>query len=254
MCAKNLFICLLVFTVYCKAQNNLIVWDENGQKFLLFVDDKQINDSAQSEVKASKIYDDTCHIKAVFQNKNNPDFNAKVFLVENGKAVSLRDFTYSISKDKGKMKLNFISMNYTLSDTSTKVLSPEARIKSIFTAKAKQKEENDKLNDIYPPPSACIKAISDSAFQKKIKILKDNHIALQRMREAKWFVSHNCINTKQLIQLLATFDYNHDKTVIGQFAFDYLEDHRNFLEVVDSIEPGVEKNELKKFYDKRIEK
>src|ERR1700745_2106737 len=105
MRVKCLFICLVFASFFSTAQNNLIILDEIGQKFFLFVDDKKINDSAQIEVKASKIYDDTCRIKAVFYDKTIPDFSSKVFLVENGKSVTKREFTYSISRQKGKEKL-----------------------------------------------------------------------------------------------------------------------------------------------------
>src|ERR1035437_768147 len=59
---------------FSTAQNNLIILDETGQTFFLFVNDKQINDSAQSEVQATKIYDDTCSIKVLFHDKTVPAF------------------------------------------------------------------------------------------------------------------------------------------------------------------------------------
>ncbi len=254
MRAKCLFICLLGFTILSKAQNNLIILDETGQKFFLFIDGKQINDSAQSEVKATKIYDDTCRIKVLFHDKTLSEFSAKVFLEQNAKSISKRDFTYSISKEKDKARLNFISVNYSQSDTSVKAQSPETRIKSIFIAQAKQKEENDRLNEIYPAPSACIKVIGDSLFQKKVQALKDNHIEINRMKDAKWFVSHNCINTVQLKKVISVFDYRNSKVKIAEFTYDYMEDHRNFLEIIDVMEFSIEKEELKKFYNKRIEK
>jgi hypothetical protein len=254
MRVKSLFICLVISSFFSTAQNNLIVFDENGENFFLFVDDKQINDSAQTEINAAGIYEDTCHIKAVFQNKNVPEFSGKVFLTENGKNTSNRDFTYSISRQKSKTKLHFVSINNSLSDTSTKAQSPEARIKSIFAAEAQKKDEQDELNEIYPKPKPCIKAISDSLFQRKLKVLRDNHIEMVRIKNAKWFVSHFCINAKQLEQLILVFDYRHSRVKIAEFAFDYMEDHRNFLDVIDAVGYDVEKAELKKFYNKRIEK
>jgi len=236
------------------AQNNLIILDENGQEFFLFIDGKQINDSVQAEVQATNIYDDTCNVKILFHDTTIPSFSAKVFLELNAKSVSKRDFTYSISHEKGKEKLNFISVNYSQSDTTAKAQSPEAKIKSIFIAQAKQKEEQDRLNEIYPSPSPCIKIISDSLLQKNLKLLRDNHVDLIRMKDAKWFVSHNCINTVQLKKLISVFDYRNSKVKIAEFAYDYIEDHRNFLKVVDAMEFNSEKEELKKFYNKRIEK
>jgi hypothetical protein len=251
---KGLFICLVISSFFSTAQNNLIVFDENGENFFLFVDNKQINDSAQTEVEVSKIYDDTCRIKAIFHNKTIPEFSGKVFLLENGKNVNNRDFTYSISRQKGKTKLHFVSVNNSLSDTTVKVQSPETRIKSIFSAEAQKKDEQNELKEIYPEPKPCIKAISDTLFQEKLKALSDNHIEMVRIKDAKWFISHFCINAKQLEQLILVFDYRHSRVKIAEFAFDYMEDHRNFLDVIDAVGYDVEKEELKKFYNKRIEK
>ena len=237
-----------------KAQNNLIIMDEDGRKFFLFIDDKQINDSAQSEVKATKIYDDTCIIRAVYQNKNIATFIGKAYLEENGRSANMRDFTYSISTEKHGTRLEFISMNYSLSDTTLKSQIPEKRINSIFIERANQKEENDKLNEIYPKPGPCIKAVSDSLLESKMKILRDNHTELNRIKDAKWFVSHNCINTAQLKKLIKAFDYRLSQVKIAEFAYDYIEDHRNFLEIVDEMEFVTEKEEIKTFFNKRIEK
>ncbi|HWY37302.1 MAG TPA: DUF4476 domain-containing protein [Bacteroidia bacterium] len=255
MRATCLFICLLIISFLSIAQNNLIVWDENGQKFFLFVDDRQINDSAQTEVKAVKIYDDTCRIRAVFHDRSIAPVTFRVFLLENGKNVRKRDFTYSINRTKNKAILNFVSVNYTLSDTTVKAQTPETRIKSIFTEQAKQKEEYDRLHEIYPEPSPCKKAISDSLFQKKLKDLRENHIEINRLKDAKWFISHFCINALQLKEVvMEAFDYRQNKVKVAEFAYDYMEDHRNFLQIVDALQPGTEKEDLKKFYNKRIEK
>ena len=254
MCIKYLFIYLILCSFLSTAQNNLLVLDENGKKFFLFVDDKQINDSAQAEVKAAKIYDDTCRIKAIFSDKTIPEFSGKVYLTENGKNVSKRDFTYRVSRQKNKPRMDFVSVNYALSDTNAKSLSPETKIKAIFLAEEKKKESYNRQNEIYPEAQPCKKAISDSLFQKNILTLKDNHIELNRIKDTKWFISNNCINTLQLKQLILFFDYRNSKVTIAEFAFDYMEDHRNFLEVVNGFEASAEKEELKKFYDKRIEK
>ncbi len=80
MYLKYVLICCLCFSFLSKAQNNLVIVDENGQKFFLFVDGKQVNDSAQAEVKVLNIYDDTCRIMALFADKSIPEFSAKIYL------------------------------------------------------------------------------------------------------------------------------------------------------------------------------
>lgn len=254
MKAARLFICSLFLSFLSTAQNNLIVLDENGQKFFLFIEGKQVNDSAQTEVKAPRIYEDTFSIKAVFQDKKIPDFTGKIYMLVSGKPTAKKEFTYSIARQKDKNKINFISVNDILSDTSTKPQSVETKIMSIFTSEELKKAENDRANERYPAPEPCKKTINDSLLQVNLKRMRDNHIEINRIKDAKWLMSHQCINAQQLVKLLKAFDYVNSKVELAEFAFDYMEDHRNFLTVVESIDSPIHKAELKKFYDKRIEK
>ncbi|MGZ3903111.1 MAG: DUF4476 domain-containing protein [Bacteroidia bacterium] len=172
----------------------------------------------------------------------------------NGQPTVKKEFTYSIARQKDKNKINFISVNDILSDTTIRPQSVETKILSIFTAEELKKIESDRANERYPAPEPCKKAMSDSAFQVNLKKLNDNHIELNRIKDAKWLMSHQCINTEQLVKLLKLFAYMNSKVDVAKFAFDYMEDHRNFLTVVESIDSPIYKEDLKKFYDKRIEK
>ncbi len=251
---KQYFALLLTLTfTSIKAQNNLIILTEKGSKFFLSVNEQAVNDSAQSQVKKAKVFDDTCSVKLVFTD-GSPEFKGTVFLTEAGKTVNNREFTYSLSEGKGKRELKFISMNLARVDTISKPQSPEKKIEAIFTEKEKKQIELDKLAEKYPPPGNCPVVISDSLLQANLKLLKDNHIDMNRQKDAKWFISHNCIDTKQLIKVMETFDRDDSRVKIAKFSFDYIQDHRNFMEVVDAVKFSTEKEELKKFFDKRIEK
>ncbi|HXB41215.1 MAG TPA: DUF4476 domain-containing protein [Bacteroidia bacterium] len=252
---KQYFAVLLTFSFgIAAAQNNLIVLTEKGSLFTLYVNDIKINDSIQSEVTAVKLFDDTCTVKIQFADKNISTFGAKIFLTVSGKTVSKREFTYSLSEEKGKRKLNFISVNYIQSDTTAKQQAPELKIKKIFTDLEKQRQEQNKLNEIYPPPFTCKNVISDSLLQAQLKLLRDEHFEISRMKDGKWFVSNYCINAKQLTLLLDVFDRRDSKVKIAEFAFDYIEDPHNFLETVKNVGYDTEKKELADFYHKRIEK
>lgn len=244
----------ILFASSAVAQNDLIVLTEKGTKFLLFVNDGQVNDSAQSVVKAQKIYEDTCSVKMVFADKQVPAFSSTVFLTVSGMPVSKREFTYSLAEEKGKKKLKFISVNFIHSDSTVKPQTPEKKIEKIFTDKEKREAAIDKLNEKYPPPANCPTAISDSVLKANLKTLKDEHIELNRMKDGKWFVSHHCLTVKQLIQLMGVFDRQDSKVRIAQFAFDYMIDHGTFLEALEGVKYATEKEDLKKFYDKKIEK
>ncbi len=236
------------------AQNNLIVLTEKGSLFKLFVNDAQINDSAQSEVAAANLFGDTCAVRMIFADKNIAAFDTKVLMLENGKSVSKKEFTYSLAEEKGKRKLNFISVNFIQSDTTIKAQSPETKMKKIFTDLEKQKQEQNRLKEIYPAPANCTQIISDSLLKVNLKLMRDNHTEINRVKDGKWFVSNHCINAKQLILLLAVFDRRDSKIKIAEFSYDYMEGPGNFLEVVEVFKFESDKEDLKKFYAKRIEK
>lgn len=246
--------CLLLTYTAVKSQNNLIVIDENGQRFFLFVNDKQVNDSAQSIVEAMKIYDDSCRIRAVFANKEIPDFTSQVYLLENDRPVHNRDFTYSISQKRDKMKLKYISVSNSESDTTARPQSPEKKIASIFLNKEKAQEMQDKINEKYPPPGPCSKTVSDSALKKQIKKFRDEHIELNRMKDIKWFISHHCIPPAQARRVLKVLDYERDKVRIAEFYYDYMPDKTKFPELYPALKFDSEVQELKTFYSKKTAK
>lgn len=252
---KQCFVVLLTLTVLLKAgaQNNLVVLNPAGNKFILYVDDKKVNDSAQAQVKATAIFDDTCRIRMVFSNSAINTFSAKVFLTEAGKTVIKKEFTYSLEEENGKRRLRFVSVNFVQSDTG-KPQKPEVRINTIFTNLEKEKAEQDKLNEKYPSPSTCVDPVSDSLLERELSIFRENHIEMNRLKDAKWFVSHNCINTTQLCKLMDVFNRQDAKVKIAIFSYDYIEDHRNFLQTLEAVKYATEKEELKNFFNKKIEK
>lgn len=252
---KHCFAVLLVLLAgkIC-AQNNLIVLTEKGALFTLFVNDKQVNDSAQSVVESDQLFDDTCAIRMVFADKNISTFGGTVFLTEGGKTVSNCEFTYSLAETNGKRHLKFVSLIHLPVDSTKKRQSPEAKIKKEFEDVKKAEAEKNRLAENYPAPQNCPAVISDSALTLAIKKLRDNHIEINRLKDAKWFISNNCIDTKQLTQLMGAFDRQDSKLRIAEFAFPYLQDHRNFLEAKSALKYPDDQEELEKFYHKHIEK
>lgn len=236
------------------AQNNLIVLTEKGSLFTLFVNDKQINDSAQSVAEARNIYEDSCMVKLVFADKALPAFTGSAFLTIAGKSVRKREFTYSLAEEKGKSKLQFISVNLTESDTTVRMQLPEKRIRVIFAELERRKDEENRLKENYPPPGTCAAVVPDSVLTANLKLLRDNHIELNRMKDAKWFVSHRCLTTTQLKQVMDTFDRQDGKVEIAEFSYAYLQQPADFLQVLDAVRYVTEKEDLKKFYEQQTKK
>jgi predicted HAD superfamily Cof-like phosphohydrolase len=252
---KLIFTLLAGFVASCiTAQNTLIVLTEKGSLFTLYVNDKQVNDSAQSVVEAGPLYDDSCGLKMIFADKNLSTFGTTVFLTVGGKTVKNCEFTYSLAEINGKRHFKFVSVIHVGSDSVKKTSTPEARIKKAFDDVRKAELEKNRLAENYPPPANCPQTISDSLLSLSTKKLRDNHIEINRLKDAKWFISNNCISTKQMIKMMDAFDRQDKKLEIAEFSFPYLQDHRNFLEAKEALKFPSDQEQLEKFYHKHIEK
>lgn len=254
-----MFIRILLVLSFCvsgllKAQNNLILLTESGEKFWLYLNDQKINDSAQSIVKANKIWDDTCTIKVVYADKNLIDFSARAYFLQHGRSCKNLEFTYSVEKVKGKYTLKYVSTNSIVADSIFTPKQVAARVRDFAISQKKELDAKNKFAENYPPPVPCTKTISDSLLQTEIKKLKDNHIESYRTKDAKWLISNNCFSVMQTEKIFAAFDYDESKLKLAKFGYDYIVDKENFLNLVNSIYHKTEKEELKTFYSSKTQK
>ena len=254
MFARIFLVISFCTTGVLNAQNNLIILNENGEQFHLYVNDHKINDSAQSIVKAVKIIKDTCNIKVVYTDKKLADFNAKAYLLQYGNSCKNLEFTYTIETIKGKPTLKFISTNLISEDTTSKQKHASIRVSDFFTSHQKEKDDKNRLTENYPAPEKCLLTIGDSLLERQIKILQNNHIELNRAKDAKWFISNNCLNVSQAEKIFTLFDYEDSKLKLAEFGYDYFIDKENFMNILNSLKYKTEKEELKKFYSKKTTK
>ncbi|MEO8761900.1 MAG: DUF4476 domain-containing protein [Bacteroidia bacterium] len=229
----------------------MIIISENGDQFYLYVNDHKINDSAQSIVKAVKVLNDTSTVKIVFIDKKLSDFNAKIYLLQYGSSCRNLEFTYAIEMVKGKNTLRFISTNVILADTLNKQKQASARVRDFLIYSQKEKDDKNRLIENYPAPEKCLFIIGDSLLERELKILQNNHIELNRVKDAKWFISNNCLNVSQTEKIVAVFDYEGSKEKLAEFGYDYLIDKENLLNLLPILKYKTEKEELKKFYSKK---
>ena len=253
-----MFIRILLVLSFCisgllKAQNNLILLTESGAPFWLYLNEQKINDSAQSIVKAAKIWDDTCRLKVVYADKKLSDFIATAYFLQNGKSCKNLEFTYSVEKVKGKSVLTFVSTNILLAD-SVSLKKQAARVKYFAIVQKKEQDAKNKSAGNYPSPTLCTKLMNDSLLEKEIAQLKTNHIERERTKDAKWLISNNCLNVVQMEKILTAFDYDDAKLVLSEFAYDYITDKQNFLNLVNSLMHKYEKEELNTFYSTKTTK
>ncbi|HXU26770.1 MAG TPA: DUF4476 domain-containing protein [Bacteroidia bacterium] len=248
-----MFIRILLVLSFCisgllKAQNSLVLLTESGEKFWLYLNDQKINDSAQSIVKATKIWDDTCRLKVVYADKKLADFSATAYFLNHGRNCKDLEFTYTVEKIKDKYALTFVSTNLINTDSTSTHKQLSARVTNFAVSQKKEQDAANKLAENYPPPALCTKTISDSLLQIEIKKLKDDHIERYRIKDAKWLISKTCLSIAQTEKILSVFDYDDAKLILAEFGYDYVVDKENFMALEKSLRHKYEIEELKKFY------
>ena len=87
------------------AQNRLIVFSDEGEKFVMFLNGEQQNQDPAVNVKSADLNSDSYRVKIAFNNKSIPELNKNVYFPEPNK-----EFTFSVAKNKkGEYTLKFVS-------------------------------------------------------------------------------------------------------------------------------------------------
>lgn len=102
-------ITLLLLTLLCIstlfAQNRLIVFSDDGEKFIMFLNGEQQNESPAVNVKSADLNSDSYRVKIAFNNKGIPELNQTVSFLDPNK-----ELTFAIAKNKkGAYVLRFVS-------------------------------------------------------------------------------------------------------------------------------------------------
>ncbi len=252
MPARILLVLSFCLVGILKAQNNLTIVSENGEPFWLYLNEHKLNDSAQVIVTATEVKIDTCTIRVTYTNSKISNITAKVYLLQRGRSCKNLSFMYTIVTEKGKPILKYISTSDIITDSTEVKKSPSEYINSVFISVKKQEDDKNRLEENYPSPTLCAKIINDSLLEKQIASLKDNHIELNRVKDAKWFISNTCLSVVQTQKILTAFDYEDSKLDLAEFAYNYLYDKDNFMRFLKSLKHKTDLSKLEKFYDNKI--
>lgn len=103
---------LILLAVFClsstlyAANNNLIIFSQDGNKFSVVLNGQQQNSMPETNVKITGLNAPNYKVKIIFANGAVPSFDQTVYLMEGGSEVSNKEFTYSLElKKSGEWKL-----------------------------------------------------------------------------------------------------------------------------------------------------
>lgn len=94
-----------------KAQNNIVVFSENGEKFFLIVNGVKQNIEAETNVKVTDLIQPQYKVKVVFEDKAKGVVDQNIFLMDGGEPVKNHEFVYGVKMTKkASYKIRPISM------------------------------------------------------------------------------------------------------------------------------------------------
>lgn len=107
---KILSLTLLLSCVGLKAQNNLVVFSENGEKFFLIINGVKQNLEAETNVKVTDLIQPNYKAKIVFEDKAKGVVDQNIYFMQGGEPVKNHEFVYSVGmKKKGQYKARPVS-------------------------------------------------------------------------------------------------------------------------------------------------
>lgn len=105
-----LSILALFAVVGVKAQNNLVVFSENGEKFFLIINGIKQNIEAETNVKVTDLIQPNYKAKIVFEDKSKGVVDQNIYFMQGGEPVKNHEFVFSVGiKKKGGYKARPVS-------------------------------------------------------------------------------------------------------------------------------------------------
>jgi len=107
---KILSLTFLVAFIGIKAQNNLVVFSENGEKFFLIINGVKQNLEAETNVKVTDLIQPNYKAKIVFEDKSKGVVDQNIYFMQAAEPVKNHEFVYSVGiKKKGGYKARPVS-------------------------------------------------------------------------------------------------------------------------------------------------
>jgi len=98
-------IAILTLSIVTVSQNNLVVFTDDGEEFILFVNSVQLNEMPMANVKAENLTGDGVRIKLAFNNKSIPELSKSVYFENQG-----REYTFVVKKNnKDKYVMRYMT-------------------------------------------------------------------------------------------------------------------------------------------------
>ena len=98
----------IFFVLGLHSQNNVHIFNGSGKAFRVLQNEKYITSTPQTDVVLYKIKEDTLRLKLEFGERR---YGATFYLLNKGKHISQREFTYRVEPVKDKLEIVYMGMD-----------------------------------------------------------------------------------------------------------------------------------------------
>jgi hypothetical protein len=252
MCRVSFILLLLSFTI-CESQNNLRLYSADGRLFSVFILDKKINETPQTDFLIENISDDTVRLKIQFDDQFK--YPATFYLLDKGKKTLGKEFDYRVELTKNKIKVDFTGIYDAL-----KLPEPLVPVKPVIDTSLKYKNKRlghfCELKDNTPvyfnnlPKEGDCKQTMPTEYLSYVGILMSKaEVPDDKFQIVDNTVRNNCINVAQLKALLGYIEYDLEKLKLVKTAYPSVTDWENRKQLEQALRFESSIQELNHFFD-----
>lgn len=232
---------LIIFLGYSASSQilntNLVIISENGNRFILYVNNEKINTEPQANVKAFNISEGWCKLKVEFENENvivSDSIRIKAIEKNNNKEI-----TYSIQRNAKTSKFHFVSIGELSGPKTPRVaempIDKGPVIDNTIYGNLYKAVDNKPVfyKNYIDSLKSCKINLEDIDIKHAINLVTKTNDIENKYRYVEYTVDQNCYTTNQLFQLLNLLEVEMDKLKLVKRGYLHLTDKNNAKKLED---------------------
>lgn len=236
----------LVLNVHAQQFRNIVLKTNNNSKFIVYVNQEQINQRPMSEIVITNLIDNYYDIR--IKTTSNKRINYHLYAAPNSEIIYVLNTNYSSPKhnffiqDIYPLPSNNSSNSFGWHQNSGNVNSGVGQINININNQVNTQQNNSVIIadpiieevvylEGYDGEVGCEPPVNKKRFRSMLAAIEKQSFASSKKRIAKQIINSNCILTDNLIQIINLFNFESDKLAMAKFAYDYTYDIENYYKI-----------------------
>lgn len=226
-------------------RNSLVVFSATGKRFILKVNNEQVNKIPQSNVKAFNLNTGKQYLAVEFREDNDQSVLKDSITIGGEEKYADKEFTYALTDDEKNghslHRLHFITVNDTSGPSEPKVPESPKEIvplidNSIYGILYRAKDNRPVFFDNYNDTArSCEKILGDKEIKYLRQLMDKSNDPEIKYNEVMQTIRNNCYSTVQLKALVPLLTTELDKLKVCKEAYWHLTDRQNAKTMTDVL-------------------